>query len=114
MCNRRSSVPKHGRRLPRWPNASSRPSAARFCVSKHVLMRFYALIMTSFTLRQLDRTRQTGSARLGASWYAPMDGAASQAGVIGVTIGEFKSVGGRDSRPQSIVGAATGSRGSTP
>jgi hypothetical protein len=43
-----------------------------------------------------------------------MDGAASQAGVIGVTIGEFKSVGGRDSRPQSIVGAATGSRGSTP
>jgi hypothetical protein len=114
MCNCRSSVPTHGRRPPRWPNASSRPSAARFCVSKHPFTRFHALIMTSFTLRQLDRTRQTGSARLGASWYAPMRGAASQAGVIGITIGEFKSVGGRDSRPQDRVGAVTVSGESAP
>jgi hypothetical protein len=70
--------------------------------------------MTSLTLRQLDRTRQTGSARLGASWYAPASGAASQAGVIGVTIGEFNSVGGQDSWPQDIVGAATVIGGSAP
>jgi len=77
-------------------------------------MRFHTLIMTSPSLRQLDRTRQTGSARLGASWYAPMDGAPSQAGVIGVKIGEFKSVGGRDSRPQDRVGAAIGSGRTAP
>jgi hypothetical protein len=70
--------------------------------------------MTSLTLRQLDRTRQTGSARLGASWYAPESGAAGQAGVIGITVGEFKSVGGRDSWPQDIVGAVTVIGGSTP
>jgi hypothetical protein len=70
--------------------------------------------MTSIMPRQLDRTRQTGSARLGASWYAPMSGAASPAGVIGVTVGEFKSVGGRDSWPRDNVGAVTVSGGVTP
>ncbi|HMA25712.1 MAG TPA: hypothetical protein VKP00_16985, partial [Gemmatimonadaceae bacterium] len=61
--------------------------------------------MMSFTLRQLDRTRQPGSARLGASWYAPVQGAQSQVGVIGVTLGETNSIDGQDSRPTSIGGA---------
>ncbi len=74
----------------------------------------HTLIMMSFTLRQLDRTRQPGTTRLGATWYAPMSGAASPAGVIDVTSVELGSVGRRDSRRQSIVGAVTVCGGTRP
>ncbi|HEX8946073.1 MAG TPA: hypothetical protein VF785_23260 [Gemmatimonadaceae bacterium] len=69
--------------------------------------------MTASTLRQLDRTRQPGFARRGASWYAPVEGAQSQAGVTNVRRNEFSSIDGRDSWPTSMSGAVTVSGGST-
>lgn len=114
MCNRRFLVLTHGRRQPRWPNASSRPSAARFFVSKTRFTRVYSLIMMSFTLRQLDHTRQPGSARLAAGWDVPMTGASSSVGVIEITFGELTAKGGRDSRSRNRVDAGTGSEGFTP
>src|SRR4051794_22123351 len=112
MCNRRFSVAVHGERPSRWPNASSRPSAARFVGSKHVFKRFYSLIMISLSLRQLDRTRQPGFARVDARWYAAMGGA-SQASVMNITVKELKAIGGRDPRSQRSIGAGT-EKGFTP
>jgi hypothetical protein len=69
--------------------------------------------MTAFTLRQLDRTRQPGFAQRGASWYAPVEGAQSQAGAKNIRRSEFSSIDGRVSWPISISGAVTVSGGST-
>jgi hypothetical protein len=85
-----------------------------FSFPKHVFTRLYSLIMMSFTLRQLDHTRQPGSARVAAGWNAPMTGASSSIGVIEITFGELTAKGGRDSRSRNKVDAGTGSEGFTP
>jgi hypothetical protein len=94
------------------------PSAARFVVSRPRLphfTRFHVLIMMALTFRQLDRTRQPGFAQRGASWSAPLQAGASSSGdVIGVTFEQYKSVGGRDSRPTSKSGAVAATGGFTP
>jgi hypothetical protein len=80
-------------------------------------MRFHALIMTSLTLRQLDRTRQPGFAQRGASWSAPVQTARDESSSIGgidVAFGEYKSIDGRDSRPSSKSGAGAVSGAFTP
>jgi hypothetical protein len=107
MCDCRFSMLPRGKRPPRWPNASSRPSAARFFISRRLFTRFYSLIMMSLSLPQLDRTRQPGFARVGASWYAPVGGA-GRAGVIDITFSEIKTVGNPDSQSPKIIGAGTG------
>jgi hypothetical protein len=66
--------------------------------------------MTAFTLRQLDRTRQPGYARLDAGWSAPAIGAAKRMRVIGVTFAEFSSIDGRDAWPGGSSGAVAVSR----
>ena len=68
--------------------------------------------MTLLTLRQLDRTRQPGSARVGAGWYAAMGGT-SRVGVMDIMFSEGRAIGGRDSRSQRSIGAGTG-KGFTP
>lgn len=78
-----------------------------------LLTTFNSLIMMSLSLSQLDRTRQPGFARVGASWYAPMGGA-GRASVIDITFSEIKSVGNPDSQLQDIIGAGTESEEFTP
>ena len=70
--------------------------------------------MTLLTLRQLDRTRQPGSARVGAGWYAAMTGAKSPGSVIDITFDEVQAMGGRDPRSQNNFCAGTVVGGFTP
>jgi hypothetical protein len=70
-------------------------------------------IMTTLTLRQLDSTRQAGSARLDASSCAPVGAFANRIIVVGAAPTEFVPWRGRDSQPDHVIGAATGSGGIT-
>ena len=95
------------------PDRSRGQSEARFSFRLCTVNGSESHIMTTLTIRQLDRTRQAGFARLDASSRAPVGAFANRLDVTGVAPSEFVPWRTQDSQPGHIIGAATGTGGIT-